>query len=405
MADFSLTTLFVVPVGQDAVPSSGSTQDLTQGIVGIFKSDYTAATAANIADVTNPYFYVAQGRQNTYLQGSKRSDKIAGNPGFSRVLPGTAGTLTYAPKKSNVTEWYKVSGCPTPINQITIVDAFNVQCGETLTLTLRAHSSYIDTLYFNGFTRSVTVQAPCCDCGGDPCTTVNAEALVNALIAKLTAKAPGINPDNISFNSFFTFSQPTSGILQITGKPLTAYGQPCDVAAFPFEYDRMYFRTFVYSGPATTADFIVADNCNIVANAEVVQRASYPTGTSAEIAQLEKNFYSYQAGYLKHLYRMNGYNENFETYVSTGSTYNTFYIKFNEYDNSAYRWGDYIMEDSTVILAVPQGGNDLTDEFEAILVAALGAVVDQGAPCLTTTTSTSGTPPASTTTSSSTLTP
>jgi hypothetical protein len=389
MADFSLTTLFVVPVGQTAVPSSGSTQDLSAGTVGIFKSDYTTAASGTIA--ASPYFYVAQGRDNTYLQGSKRSDKISGK--------NNAGS------GQNVTEWYKVTGCPTPINQITLVDGFNVQCGDTVTLTLRAHSSYIDTLYFNGFTRSVTVQAPCCDCGADPCDTVDAEALVNAFIAKLTAQAPGINPDNINFNTFFTFSQPTSGVLQIAGKALTAYGQPCDVAAFPFEYDRMWFRTFVYSGPATTADFIVADNCNIVANAEVVQRSSYPTGTSAEITQLEKNFYSYQAGYLKHLYRMVGYNENFESYVSTGATYNTFYIKFNEYDKSAYKWGDYIQEDSTVILAIPQGGSNLTAGFEAILVAALGAVVDQGAPCLTTTSTTTGTPPATTTTTSSTLIP
>ncbi len=76
MADFSLTTLFVVPVGQTTVPSSGSTQDLTAGQVGIFLNDYSAATAVNIAAA--PYFYVSQGRQNTYLQGSKRSDKIKG---------------------------------------------------------------------------------------------------------------------------------------------------------------------------------------------------------------------------------------------------------------------------------------------------------------------------------------
>jgi hypothetical protein len=398
MADFSLTTVFVVPVGQTSVPSSGSTQDLTAGTVGIFNNAYATVTSSTIKSA--PYFYIAQGRQNTYLQGSKRSDKIGVS---ATALTGNAQTILS--KNSNVTEWYKVTGCPTPINQITLVDNFNVRCGDTVTLTLRAHSSYIDTLYFNGFTRSVTVQAPCCDCGGDPCDTVDAEALVNAFITKLTAQAPGINPDNISFNSFFTFSQPTSGVLQIAGKALTAYGQPCDVAAFPFEYDRMYFRTFVYSGPATTADFIVADNCNIVANSEIVQRASYATGTSAEIIQLEKNFYSYQAGYLKHLYRMAGYNENFESYVSTGATYNTFYIKFNEYNKSEYQWGDYIMEDSTVILAVPQGGNDLTDEFQAILEGALGTVVDQGAPCLTTTSTTTGTPPASTTTTSSTLIP
>ena len=78
MADFSLTTLFVVPVGQSAVPSSGSTQDLLPGIVGIFNNLYATVDDTTIANF--PYFYVAQGRDNTYLQGSKRSDKISGCP-------------------------------------------------------------------------------------------------------------------------------------------------------------------------------------------------------------------------------------------------------------------------------------------------------------------------------------
>jgi hypothetical protein len=37
----------------------------------------------------------------------------------------------------------------------------------------------------------------------------------------------------------------------------------------------------------TTADFIVADTCNIVADANITQRV-YATGSSDEIAQLEK---------------------------------------------------------------------------------------------------------------------
>lgn len=370
MADFSLTTLFVVPVGS-TIASADSTQDLTPGKVGFFKSDYTVANAGNIA--ASPYFYVAQGRTNTYLQGSKRSDKIKGCPSGSGC-------------NSNVTEWYKVNGCPVPQVQITEVDNWNVKCGDVVTITLRAHSSYIDTLYFNGFTRSVTIQAPCCDCGADPCTQVDYVALVNQFIAAFEAHAPGINPDNISFSTFYEFAQDAPGVLTITAKPLTKYGQPCDVAAFPWEYDRLYFRTFVYSGPATTADFIVADACNIVADANVVQTANYASGTSDEIAQLEKNYYSYQAGYLKHLYRMAGYNQNFESWVSAGTTYDTYYIKFNEYSKSAYQWGDYIQEDSMVIIAVPQGSAAAVS-VSAILTAALGAPEDHSA-CLTTTTTT-----------------
>jgi hypothetical protein len=388
MADFSLTTLFVVPVGQTSLPSTGSTQDLTAGQVGFFRNDYSVATAGNIAAA--PYFYVAQGRQNTYLQGSKRSDKIKGCPSGSGC-------------SSNVTEWYKVSGCGTPAVQITDVTNWNVQCGEVVTLTLRGHSSYLDTLYFNGFTRSVTVQAPCCDCGADPCADVNTNALINQFIFQLNLAAPGNNPDNITLSDFYTFENVGGTILRISGKPLTKYGQPCDIAAFPWEYDRMYFRTFVYQGPATTADFIVADNCDIVANPVVVQRSSYPTGTAEEIAQLEKNFYSYQAGYLKHLYRMNGYNENFETYVSTGVIYNTYYIKFNQFDRSAYQWGDYIYEDSMVIVAVPNaatpGNAGISAAVEAVLEAALGTVLDNNA-CITTTTTTTSTPPTTTTTTS-----
>ena len=382
MADFSLTTLFVVPVG-NTLPSSGSTQNLTAGQVGIFLNDYSVADASNIAAA--PYFYVAQGRTNTYLQGSKRSDKISGCPGGSSC-------------KTNVTEWYKSLGCATPVNQVTDVVDFTVKPGEIVTLTLRGFSSYLNTLYFNGFTRSVTVNAPCLGCGDDPCTDVDVPALIDSLILKLEAHAPGDNPDNIYLTQFYQFQRignDQSALLRITGKPLTAYGQPCDVAAFPWEYDRFYFRTFIFSGPATTADFIVDDPCNRVAQPVITQRSNYAVGTSAEVQQLEKNFYSYQAGYLKHLYRMNGYNENFESWVTDGTIYDLYYIKFNEYDKSAYQWGDYIMEDSMVIIAVPQGE---TTDIEEILVAGLGAVAGDTACITTTSTTTTVWPSTSTTT-------
>ena len=394
MADFSKTTVYVVPVGQTTLPSSGSTQDLTAGQVGLFLNDYSVATSVNIAAAS--YFYVAQGRTNTYLQGSKRSDKIKG-------CPSGAGCNT------NVTEWYKVTGCPTPVTQVTDVSDFVASCGDVITLTLRVHSSYLDTLYFNGLTRSVTVQVPCCECGADPCTTANVSALIDQIIAKLTQVSPdfngggttGTNPDNINLGQFFTFTNVGGTILRIAAKALTRYAQPCDVAAFPFEYDRMWFRTFVYSGPATTADFIVADSCNIVATATVTQRASYASGSADEIKQLEKNYYSYQAGYLKHLYRMAGYNGNFESWVTDGTTYDTYYIKFKDMDKSAETWGAYIIQDSMVIIAATTGGAFAT-ALEAVLEAGLGTVADDNACVTTTSTTTSIT---STTTSTTTLIP
>ena len=383
MADFSLTTMFVVPSGS-TIASSGSTQALTAGKVGFYGPNYAALTSGTIPAVN--YWYVAQGRTNTYLLGSKRSDKIA-------------GCLTNYPCRGNVTEWYKVTGCATPRNQISSIGSWDVKCGEVVTLTIRAHSSYIDTLYFNGLTRSVTVVAPCCDCGGDPCDTVDINALINSFITALNAVAPnfllpngytGSNPDNIHLSQFFTFTNVGGTALQIEGKALTAYGQPCDVAAFPYEYDKLRFNTFVYSGPATTADFIVNDNCNIVAVSTILQTSTYAKGTSAEIKQMEKNYYSLQAGYLKHQFRMAGYNGNFESWVTDGLTYDTYYIKFNDYDKSSETWGDYVKEDSTVIIAVVTGSTEAT-ALSAILVAALGSPVDESGACLTTTSTTSTT--------------
>lgn len=376
MADFSLTTLFVVPVG-NTLPSSGSTQDLTAGQFGIFTNTY-AADNVGTAIAAAPYFYLAQGRTNTYLQGSKRSDKIAA---------------------SQVTEWYKVTGNPVAANQVTDVTNFTVTPGTDVTITLRAFSSYLSTLYFNGFTRSVTVKGACLECGGDPCADVDVPALIDAFILKFEEQAPGNNPDNITFTDFYQFQRignDQNAILRISGKPLTVYGQPCDIAAFPYEYDRMWFRTFVYAGPATTADFIVADSCNMVADAEVIQRSTYPSGTSDEIKQLEKNYYSYQAAYLKHLYRMNGYNENFESWVSDGTVYDTYYIRFNDYDRTALNYVASLNQDSRVIIAAPQS---LSADIEDVLDAALGAPTDDSGP-ITSTTSTTTTiwPSTSTTT-------
>ena len=380
MADFSLTTLFVVPLSQKSLPTGSSTQDLTAGQVGIFSNAYVA-----VADPSSyPYFYIAQGRTNTYLQGSKRSDKIKG--------------CATANCSSNVTEWYMVAGCGSPTIQIMEIGTWNVRCGDIVTLTIRAHSSYLDTLYFNGLTRSVTVQAPCCDCEESPCDVLEGQDLddfIESIKTALELHGPGINPDNLMLTTFFTFTN-TGTTLVITGKALTAYGVPCDVAAFPHEYDRMWFRTFVYSGPATTADFIVSDACNIVAVSTVTQSSRYATGTSAEIKQLEKNYYSYQAGYLKHLYRMMGYNQNFESWVTDGAVYDTFYIKFNNFDRTAYNWGDYIPEDSMVIIAV-EAGSQLSDDFKDGLEEALGDIVPDNE-CITTTSTTTVAPTTTTTT-------
>ena len=374
MSDFSLRTLFVVPSG-NTIPTTGSTEDLDPGQVGFYDENYDTTDGTGSPE----YIYVAQGRTNTYLEGSKRSDKI---------------------QPSKVKVWYKVTGSGTSAVQITDITDITAKCGEDITFTFRMHSSYIDTTAFNGLTRSVTVKGACCECDGDPCADASASDIIDEFLEKVAQEnALNYDPSALKLSTYLQFTKIGADTLRVTGKPLTVYGQPCDVAADPYEYDRMWFRAFVTKGPDTQADFITNDSCDDVATVTVVQRSSYPRGVASEVAQLEKDYFSYQSVY-KHLFRNPGYNQTFESWVSAGEVYDFFYIQFTQVESDLdYNPGIHMSEG--VMLAVPSGAE--SDDVEDILTAYLGAPKDKSGPVITTTTSTTSS--STSTTSTTTLIP
>jgi len=371
--DYSLTTLFVVPVG-NSLPTTGSTEVLTDGQFGVYKDEQrAAATNANIS--TASFIQFAQGRPNLYL-GSKVSDKI---------------------KSTKVKKWYKVTGSGTAANEIWEVSDFTGSCGDSITLTLRGHSSYLDTISFNGLTRSITVQAPCCECGADPCTAIDNEALIDLIIAKVAQiDAVQTGPNALKITTFFTFQKVGTGAgatLLISSNTLTVYAQPCDIAANPYEYDRIWFRVWVTPGPATTVDFEVYNPCDLAGTTTLLQRSSFPNGTSTEVARMEADYYSYQSPY-KHLFRTSGYNPYFKSWVTDGTIYDQYVIQFDElFQNDA--WTRNAQEDERVILFIPQGS---TSTIETMLVTYLGAITDESSTAITTTTTTSTTSTSTSTT-------
>lgn len=388
--DFSLTTLFVGTSG--TLASSGSTQNLTPGQIGVFDQNYAIVTTGSI--VSQPYVYIAQGRieiipgssvNSGYgnagnALGSKRSDKIAAN---------------------KIIDWYKVTAISNAPTQVQSISNWNIECGQQITFAFVLHSSYIDTGFFNGLTKSQVVQAPCCSCGANPCAAVTGAALdtfIDTAVAQLNAD-PQLST-YLTFSRFGSSAAAGNPQLIVTEKPLTIYGNPCDFEAYPWEYDRLWFRSFVIAGPVTTQDFIVADVCNIVATSTVVQRSDFQTGSSAEIQQLEKNLYSYQTSQFKSTYKYNSWNQAFVSYVTPGTFYDTYYIKYYPQDEYLTTWNPGVNQDSTVILAFPTGTGTT---FETLMTAYLGTPKDWSGtnPTTTTTTSTSST----TTTSTSTLIP
>ena len=83
---------------------------------------------------------------------------------------------------------------------------------------------------------------------------------------------------------------------------------------------------------------------------------------------------------------MNGYNGNFESYVTDGTVYDTYYIKFNNYDQNSMNWNSSFPQDSTVIIAV-KSGSAFATALENALVLGLGPVSADNE-CITTTSTT-----------------
>jgi len=370
--DFSLTTLFVLPPS-NTIPTTGSTQDLAPGQFGVFDNAYAPVTAGNAA--SKPYIYLAQGRTvDVPGLGSKRSDRIYAK----NILPNG---------------WYKVVSEAQVPSQITeITDFTNISCDDDLTLTFRLMSSYINVSYYNGLTESIWVKAPCCDCGEDPCTSIDAtgiQAIVDEFATKLNA-----HPKLSRFLTAIRIGSGASSGLRVYAKVLDKYGNACEPNSYTFEYDRLSFWAYGHKGPVNTQDLETYDACDSFVTVTITQRAQYGRGSSAEIAELEKRYFSYQTTY-KHVFDSTAFNGAYESLVVPGTYYDTYYLQFKEETNDNF--SDVSGQDATVIIAVPTGQ---TAGLEAILVAFAGAVTNMSATDRTTTSTTST---SSTTTTSTTF--
>lgn len=375
MSDFSLTKLFVLPTTV-TLPTTGGPQDLTPNQFGIFNQSYVAVTSGTVA--ASKYIYLAQGRIAGLEPnlGSKRSDKI------------------YA---DSILEWYKAPATTGFSNQITQLSAFQAKCDQQVTVTLRLFSDYTAIGFYNGMTRSITVTTPCCDCGSDPCETLT-DQQIQDLVDEFVV---GFNTDRLMKNLILAerIGTGASSILRITGKALPTPQPRQNPNVNRQHFDRLYFFAYAYVGGETSQDpELYFDTCEPFATPTVTQRATWPKGSSAEIKELEKQYFSYDTNF-KNLFGDSDWNNTFQSQVVDGTFYDFYYLKFKQKQQNV-SWQDEQHIDEAVILAIPTGQSSAT---ETILTAFLGAPVNEGSANITTTSTTSTT--SSSTTTSTTLTP
>ena len=371
--DFSIQTVFILP-SDNTLPTTGTTANLTPGQFGVYLPNYVPATGGTIANAK--WIQLFQGRLEQFPdQRTKRSDKI---------------------KKSHVFEWYKVEAEDTARVQITDISDIVAHCGETITVSLRLFSYYVNASYFNGLTRSFTLSTPCCACDADPCATLTADE-IQALVDEWVTQ---INGDQ-TIGKFISASRVGAGatsILRLTGIPLDKYGNPCDVRNYPYNFDKLKFDTWIYKGAPTTQDapfYVNYDNCDLSGTVEVTQTSTYPRGSSEQVRQVEINTWSYQATMPgKELFSNSNFNGAYTSYVEDGTFYDLYVIKCYNPEGTQ-TWSDFETQDFTVQIFVPVGDSA---DLETLLEAYLGTVEDESGVDISTTTSTSSSSTTSTTT-------
>lgn len=363
MEDYSLIRVFTAPVG-NTIPTSGTTATLTANQLGIFLPSAAPATAANIGAAD--YFFFAQGRPNADLNlRSIKSDKIYLN---------------------KVIEKYKITSEDTTRNKIIALTDFTASCDESVSVTIRAFSSYINTSFYNGMTRSFTHQTPCCECGESPCAELSAQDIQDMV----DDFADKINADTL-FSPYVNAARVGSGAtsqLWIQGELLPAEVDAAnDPMNFPYEYDTVNFQVFAARAPFTTQDLVIDDRCDVFATVTTLQDISFPRGTYDQVRKVELEYAPYTVPAFKTKYKDNNYNGLLHINAVPGTLYTEYVIKCQN-PESLNNWGVFIQQDFTVRLFIPAAS---AAAFETIMVAKLGAFPDKSGPNISTTTSTTTT--------------
>lgn len=336
--NFSLSRVFVVP-STNTLPSSGKTSDLSANQFGVFLPSMAPATDSNSSSVD--YLFLAQQRPDSSLNlPTIKSDKIYPGKVIEKYITEyTAGQV----KIGKITD-------------------FDVSCGETMSVSIRAYEEDVLMSYSDGYTKTFTEVAPCCDCDSDVCASVSGpelQAMVESVIAKINADTVLKTLMTASLDG----SGASSGII-LTGKAQTEQAS-ADLTVNHYRSNAVDFRAWAYRGAPTTQDAIDFDGCESIGTYTVTQELKYAKGIAAQVALSEYKHFAYTVPNFKERFSDVNYNGIFHSNVVTGTNYDMIVMKVHN-PESINTWSQAVNQDFTVIIWSPTTKtSDIVDILEA----------------------------------------
>ena len=175
--NYNIKQFYVVKAGE-ALLTSGTTTDLAEGQVGIFKGDFTALAAAPTG-LQAPYIFMAQGT-GVDSRGSFKTPKI-----YLNKITSWNGDSADSVGKEQITYvgYDEINDCKTP----------TIGCEKDYTLIIRVFEHYLRAVYQPYLQDGVVVKSPCCaDCTAN-CADLGAFDIFTEMAAKVNAN-PRLSP-------------------------------------------------------------------------------------------------------------------------------------------------------------------------------------------------------------------
>jgi hypothetical protein len=327
--------IFVVKAGT-TLRVTGTTANLTQGQIGVFRPNFAAIDNAAVpTPAQSPYIMLAEGTGDTSL-GSFKTSRI-----YLNKVTAWRGTAF-----STSSQEMKVTTVPG-----------SLKCERTYVFTVRIFEHFLHSVFCPYLQESVMITTPCCDdCAGDCDNLVPAEYLTE-IITKINA--------NPRLSSYVVATVETGNIV-LTGKVvegLTAVD--CLPDTVPYLANKVRFK--VYAGEAAGSSQLedIANFCDLWVST-TTQNVVYPVGEGAAIVEMERHFAGYnQPNTSGYRYNIPYYNGDLITFADKTLSYDIYELEY--LDPSAEGFEHKTAVPMSIVVAFPSSLSAEADKFETIL--------------------------------------
>lgn len=268
--------VFVTTSASVYTASTGTTTDLTTGLIGIFDGSTYLGAGASPTYSGHKSIMIAQGTPD--LSYAPKGAGLRNETDKSKVIRGTK-ILEWRGKASQAGQTDIVAIGYDGVDTNKTMDG---KCDEIKHLYIKLTGKPIENLFPGGTLRHYEVQGPCCDTCGDSCADISADVWADGFIEQM---AQDTFLGGIPISKFIKWTKLSSGSsrgIKLESAWVDRTTDACYFNIFPYNADPIYIQVSEYN-----PDWH-GSRCETTYPVTQLQDATYPFGDGGYVMRLEQ---------------------------------------------------------------------------------------------------------------------